>query len=186
MPDATGTPPRDGPATTMSGKDVAAAATLSARYRAVAAKVPLLRAIQDRGEHATGSNEFVVSGRLTRDGRPILANDPHLGLGNPSIFYPIHLQAPGLDVAGEGFAGTPGLAQGANRDIAWGSTTNPMDVTDTYLEQIRPDPAVAQRARHRLRGTAGAGAGDPGDVPGQQRRPGRRWSRRATGSRPRR
>jgi len=141
VPDATGTPPRDGPATTMSGKDVAAAATLSARYRAVAAKVPLLRAIQERGEHATGSNEFVVSGRLTRDGRPILANDPHLGLDNPSIFYPIHLQAPGLDVAGEGFAGTPGVAQGANRDIAWGSTTNPMDVTDTYLEQVRPDPA---------------------------------------------
>ena len=141
VPDATGTPPRDGPATSLSGKDVAAAATLSARYRAVAATVPLLRAIQDRGEHATGSNEFVVSGRLTRDGRPILANDPHLGLSNPSIFYPIHLQAPGLDVAGEGFAGTPGVAQGANRDIAWGSTTNPMDVTDTYLEQVRPDPA---------------------------------------------
>jgi penicillin amidase len=141
VPDATGTPPRDGPARSMSGTDLAAAATLSAKYRAVAAKVPLLKAIQDRGEHATGSNEFVVSGRLTKDGRPILANDPHLGLGSPSIFYPIHLQAPGLDAAGEGFAGTPGLAQGANRDIAWGSTTNPMDVTDTYLERIRPDAA---------------------------------------------
>jgi penicillin G amidase len=142
VPDATGTPPRDGAARAIPQADLAAAARLSARYRAAAAKVPLLKAIQDRGEHATGSNEFVVSGRLTRDGRPILANDPHLGLSNPSIFYPIHLRAPGLDAAGEGFAGTPGLAQGANRDIAWGSTTNPMDVTDTYLEQVRPDPAA--------------------------------------------
>ncbi|HST65944.1 MAG TPA: penicillin acylase family protein, partial [Mycobacteriales bacterium] len=141
VPDATGTPPRDGAARALPERDLAAAARLSARYRAVAATVPLLKAIQDKGEHATGSNEFVVSGRLTKDGRPILANDPHLGLSNPSIFYPIHLRAPGLDVAGEGFAGTPGLAQGANRDIAWGSTTNPMDVTDTYLEQVRPDPA---------------------------------------------
>jgi penicillin amidase len=142
VPDATGTPPRDGVARTVARKDLAAAARLAARYRAAAAKVPLLKAIQDRGEHATGSNEFVVSGRLTTDGRPILANDPHLGLDNPSIFYPVHLQAPGLDAAGEGFAGTPGIAQGANRDIAWGSTTNPMDVTDTYLEQVRPDPAA--------------------------------------------
>jgi penicillin amidase len=141
VPDATGTPPRDGPAPTLDRTDVAAAATLSARYRAAAAKVPLLRAIQQRGEHATGSNEFVVSGRLTKDGNPILENDPHLGLGSPSIFYPIGLAAPGIDAAGEGFAGTPGIAQGANRDIAWGSTTNPMDVTDTYLEQIRPDAA---------------------------------------------
>ena len=140
VPDATGTRPRDGAAQTVPTLE-RAAAVLAARYRAAAAKVPLLKAIQDRGEHATGSNEFVVSGRLTKDGRPILANDPHLGLDNPSIFYPIHLRAPGLDAAGEGFAGTPGLAQGANRDIAWGSTTNPMDVTDTYLEQVRPDPA---------------------------------------------
>ncbi|HEY6747109.1 MAG TPA: penicillin acylase family protein [Mycobacteriales bacterium] len=152
VPDATGTPPRDGTAgpaaaATLSARslpdrNLAAAARLSARYRAAAARVPLLRAIQDRGEHATGSNEFVVSGRLTRDGRPILANDPHLGLDNPSIFYPIHLRAPGLDAAGEGFAGVPGFAQGANRDIAWGSTTNPRDVPDTYLEQVRPDPAA--------------------------------------------
>ena len=43
--------------------------------------------------------------------------------------------------AGEGFAGVPGFAQGQNKWIAWGSTTNPMDVTDTYLEAVRPDPA---------------------------------------------
>ena len=145
VPDATGTPPRDGaPTAAPTAADLrrlAAAARLAARYRAAAAKAPVLAAAMRRGEHATGSNEWAVSGRLTRDGRPILANDPHLGLDNPSIFYPVHLRAPGIDAAGEGFAGVPGLAQGQNAWIAWGSTTNPMDVTDTYVETIRPDSA---------------------------------------------
>ena len=143
VPDATRTPPRDGAARSaaVDRTRLAAAARLAGRYRAAAAKVPLLQEVLDRREHATGSNEWVVSGRHTKDGRPILANDPHLGLSNPSIFYPVHLRAPGLDAAGEGFAGVPGFAQGQNRWIAWGSTTNPMDVTDTYLEAVRPDPA---------------------------------------------
>ena len=143
VPDATRTPPRDGAARTaaVDRTRLAAAARLAGRYRAAAAKVPLLQEVLDRREHATGSNEWVVSGRHTKDGRPILANDPHLGLSNPSIFYPVHLRAPGLDAAGEGFAGVPGFAQGQNTWIAWGSTTNPMDVTDTYLEAVRPDPA---------------------------------------------
>ena len=143
VPDATGTAPRGGPRTRISPDRarLAAAAKLAARYRTAAEKVPLLKAVLERGEHATGSNEWAVSGRHTTDGRPLIANDPHLGLGNPSIFYPIQLRAPGLDAAGEGFAGVPGFAQGANQWIAWGSTTNPMDVTDAYLEAVRPDPA---------------------------------------------
>lgn len=143
VPDATGTPPRDGaaPAAAIDRARLAAAARLAQRYRAAVAKVPVLQQVLERGEHATGSNEWAVSGRHTKDGRPILSNDPHLGLSNPSIFYPVHLRAPGLDAAGEGFAGVPGFAQGQNKWIAWGSTTNPMDVTDTYLEAVRPDPA---------------------------------------------
>lgn len=141
VPDATGTPPRDGAAPRTDTATLASAARISARYREVARRVPLLKAVLERREHATGSNTWAVSGRLTEDGRPLLANDPHLGLDNPSIFYPVGLRAPGIDAAGEGFAGVPGFAQGANRDIAWGSTTNPMDVTDTYLEAVRPDPA---------------------------------------------
>lgn len=122
---------------------LATAARLARRYRATAEQVPLLRATLDRslnGNHATGSNEWVISGRHTKNGRPILANDPHLGLDMPAIFYPIQLRAGALDVTGEGFAGTPGVIQGQNQWIAWGSTTNPMDVTDTYLEAVRPDP----------------------------------------------
>jgi penicillin G amidase len=143
VPDATRTPPRDGAAraAALDRTRLAAAARLAARYRTAVANVPVLRDVLDRREHATGSNEWVVSGRHTEDGRPILANDPHLGLSNPSIFYPVHLRGPGVDAAGEGFAGVPGVAHGQNRWIAWGSTTNPMDVTDTYLEAVRPDPA---------------------------------------------
>lgn len=117
------------------------AAALAGRYRARAEKSPVLRTVLERDEHPTGSNEWVVSGRHTADGRPLLVNDPHLAVDSPSTFYPVHLVAPGIDAAGEGFAGVPAIAHGANRDIAWGSTVNPMDVTDTYLEEIRPDPA---------------------------------------------
>ena len=140
VPDATGTAPRSTRAAGLDRRTLRDAADLSRKYRAAAERTPLLKAVLERGGHATGSNEWAVSGRHTKDGRPILANDPHLGLSSPSIFYPVHLVTPDLDAAGEGFAGVPGFAQGANKWIAWGSTTNPMDVTDTFLEQVRPDP----------------------------------------------
>ncbi|MEN3358773.1 MAG: penicillin amidase [Mycobacteriales bacterium] len=154
VPDATGRPAPAVPAATAGTAAAAAAraaapalataARLARRYRTLAMRVPVLKAALDRnlnGDHATGSNEWVISGRHTRDGRPILANDPHLGLDSPAIFYPIQLTAGALNVAGEGFAGAPGVIQGQNQYIAWGSTTNPMDVTDTYLEAVRPDPS---------------------------------------------
>ena len=59
----------------------------------------------------------------------------------PSTFYPVHLQAGQTDAIGSGFAGTPGVIVGNNRFISWGATVNPMDVTDTYAEQVVPDPA---------------------------------------------
>lgn len=121
------------------GAALAAAAALARQYRTAIRDVPVLAGVLDR-DHTTGSNEWVIAGRHTTDGRPILANDPHLSLSAPSIFYPIGLRGAGFDVAGEGFAGTPGVVLGQNRWIAWGATTNPMDVTDTYLEALRPDP----------------------------------------------
>ena len=68
-----------------------------------------------------------------------MANDPHLALDMPAIFYPLQLRAPGLDVVGESFAGIPGVVLGQNRYLAWGSTTTGYDVSDTYLEQVEPD-----------------------------------------------
>lgn len=86
------------------------------------------------GEPLLGSNAWAVSGRLTKSGKPILANDPHLGFSMPSIWYQVHLKAPGLDVAGGALPGLPGVAIGHNQHIAWGITNLGFDVQDLYQE----------------------------------------------------
>jgi penicillin amidase len=139
VPDATG----PGPAhdLRLAAADVTRLAESARLGKAYAAKIagnPLFTQAE-RANGNQGSNEWAVAGRNTVDGHPIVANDPHLALGEPSTFYPIGLRAPGMDVEGEGFAGTPGVIIGHNRFIAWGATTNPMDVTDTYQEKIVPD-----------------------------------------------
>jgi penicillin G amidase len=116
---------------------LAEAARLGRAYQAKIAGVQLFSLRARSG--AQGSNEWAIAGSNTVDGQPIVANDPHLSLSEPSTFYPIGLRAPGLDVVGEGFAGAPGVIVGHNRDIAWGATVDPMDVTDTYQERVVPD-----------------------------------------------
>jgi penicillin amidase len=101
---------------------------------------PALRQYLDRGNRP-GSNQWAVAGQHTTTGKPLFANDPHLSLGTPSTFYPIHLTAGAFDAMGSGFAGVPFVIVGQNRNIAWGSTVNPMDVTDVYAEQLVPDAA---------------------------------------------
>ena len=124
-----------------AGERLRAAGRLAARYAAVAAKVLLLRQALARDRGQSGSNQWAVSGRVAAGGHPLLANDPHLALDAPSTFYPVHLQAGQTDAIGSGFAGTPGVIVGNNRFISWGATVNPMDVTDTFAEQVVPDPA---------------------------------------------
>lgn len=102
-------------------------------------ELPLFRgALQPRGR-PDGSNEWAVSAERSTSGFPLLANDPHLSLNMPSTFYQVHLRSRDLDVIGGGFAGAPFVIVGHNRFIAWGATTNPMDVTDTFQEQVVPD-----------------------------------------------
>jgi penicillin amidase len=84
------------------------------------------------------SNLWAVSGALAADGRPLLANDPHLALPTPSTFYPMGLELPGEPVFGSSVAGAPGIIHGFNRWIAWGTTNNLVDVTDTFAEQVVP------------------------------------------------
>lgn len=86
-----------------------------------------------------GSNNWVVSGDKTKSGFPLLADDPHLGLSTPSIWYQMHLKSPEQNVGGVIFAGVPGIILGHNEDIAWGVTNVGPDVQDLYIEQPNPD-----------------------------------------------
>jgi penicillin G amidase len=86
-----------------------------------------------------GSNNWVVSGGETASGAPMLADDPHLGMATPSIWYQMHLDAPGYKTSGVIFAGTPGIILGHNDDIAWGVTKVGPDVQQLYLEKRNPD-----------------------------------------------
>jgi penicillin amidase len=103
--------------------------------------VPFLKNTLTRTEQQIGSNEWAVSGSLTRDGRSLVANDPHLGLDLPATFYQVHLvgQQDGFDAIGSSVTGTPWVVLGQNRRVTWGETTTGFDVTDTYLEQLVPD-----------------------------------------------
>ncbi|MCP4361611.1 MAG: penicillin acylase family protein [Chloroflexi bacterium] len=92
------------------------------------------------GEDAfLGSNSWVVSGEHTDTGLPLLANDPHLGIQMPAIWYEIGLHAPGWDVVGFSLPSFPGVVIGHNEDIAWGFTNVGGDVQDLYIEKINPD-----------------------------------------------
>ncbi len=82
------------------------------------------------------SNSWVVSGRYTRSGKPILANDMHLQLQAPPIWQLQALHAPGLDVAGMTLPGVPYVIAGHNRAIAWGFTNAMLDDADLFLERL--------------------------------------------------
>ncbi|GAB4374108.1 MAG: penicillin acylase family protein [Acidobacteriota bacterium] len=113
---------------------------LAAGYTERVKEIPLLEPALTPGRADRGSNEWAVSGALTASGRPLVANDPHLALNTPSTFHQLGLRGPGIDVIGSSFPGTPLIVQGQNPWIAWGSTVNPMDVTDVFQERIVPDP----------------------------------------------
>ena len=92
-----------------------------------------------------GSNNWVVSGAHTATGKPLLANDTHLELMIPSIWYEVHLTAPGWNVKGLTLPGAPMLIIGHNDRIAWGFTNNDADVQDLYIETF--NPAVSDEYR---------------------------------------
>ncbi|MDG4849782.1 penicillin acylase family protein [Peribacillus frigoritolerans] len=86
-----------------------------------------------------GSNNWVVSGKKTKSGQPLLADDPHLGLATPSVWYQMHLEAPSVNVSGVIFAGIPGIILGHNEEVAWGVTNTGPDVQDLYIERRNPE-----------------------------------------------
>ncbi|MBX2894307.1 MAG: penicillin acylase family protein [Cyclobacteriaceae bacterium] len=84
-----------------------------------------------------GSNNWAISGAKTHTGAPILCNDPHLGLSLPSIWYVIHLQAPGVNVMGASLPGSPAVISGFNDSIAWGVTNAQRDLVDWYKIEFK-------------------------------------------------
>ncbi len=101
-----------------------------------------------------GSNNWVVAGTRSSSGKPLLANDPHLGLSAPAIWYFAHLQAPGLNAIGATLPGLPFVVLGRTDKVAWGFTNTGPDVQDLYLEQINPANPLQYRLPDATSGSA--------------------------------
>ncbi|MCY3774608.1 MAG: penicillin acylase family protein, partial [Candidatus Aminicenantes bacterium] len=131
---------------------------LAPAYRADAHALERVRvaAGADRGRDAfarwqdeqdVGSNNWVISGRLSESGYPIMANDPHRAQSAPSLRYWVHLVGPGWNVVGGGEPEIPGVSIGHNEYGAWGLTVFPTDSEDLYVYQT--DPSDPNRYRYR-------------------------------------
>ncbi len=104
-----------------------------------------LNAAPESGVEGVGSNNWVLDGAHTTTGHPLLANDPHLRLTAPSLWYFARLHVPGWNIAGATIPGLPMVVLGQNDQLAWGFTNTGPDVQDLYLERLHPDdPAQYQ------------------------------------------
>lgn len=147
----------------------------------------------ESGVQGVGSNNWVVAGSHSTTGKPLLANDPHLKLSTPALWYFARIEVPGLKVAGATLPGLPGVVLGQNAHIAWGFTNTGPDVQDLYLERIDPNapnryqtptgwaefeafqetiavrgkPPVAMTVRRTRHGPVISDAGTAGDVLGR-------------------
>lgn len=90
-------------------------------------------------EELAASNNWVISAKRTKDGKAMLANDPHLQPRAPGIWYLSHLSTPKMRVSGVTFPGVPGIVLGHNESIAWGATNVGPDVQDLYLETFNAE-----------------------------------------------
>jgi len=84
-----------------------------------------------------GSNNWVISGKHTASGKPLLSNDMHLGLTEPNIWFMADLKAPGFHAAGVTLPGVPFVIAGHNEHVAWGFTALYADVQDIYVENVQ-------------------------------------------------
>jgi penicillin amidase len=99
----------------------------------------------ESGVEGVGSNNWVLAGSRTVSGKPLLANDPHLKLTTPALWYFARLEYPGQKLAGATMPGLPLVVMGQNERIAWGLTNTNPDVQDVYLEQIKVDDPARYR-----------------------------------------
>jgi penicillin G amidase len=117
---------------------------ISIQQSAIQERLAALDELLGPGGTGFGSNNWVISGARTASGKPLLANDPHLGPQMPSIWFEVglHCRPKGdacpLELVGFSFAGAPGVVIGHNDRIAWGFTNVGPDVQDIYIEKINP------------------------------------------------
>ena len=123
--------PKDAPTTLAAMLPIYRRLGLGRLYRALPSAV---------GPHYA-SNNWVVDGKHSASGKPLLANDPHLAFGAPGPWYLARLKTPGQEIAGATAAGVPLVVIGHNDHIAWGFTTTTADVEDLFVEKVDPaDP----------------------------------------------
>jgi penicillin G amidase len=108
-------------------------------YRSLIGRGGFLTLNDDAGEISDpGSNNWVVSGKLSATGKPVVANDPHREVTNPSLRYIVHLNAPGWNVIGAGEPPFVGVALGHNDRLGWGLTIAGNDQEDVFVEETNP------------------------------------------------
>jgi len=96
------------------------------------------QSVLDQEKQIIGSNNWIVSGRYSQSGYPLLANDPHRAISAPSLRYMVHLNAPGWNVVGGGEPTIPGISIGHNEHGAWGLTVFEIDSEDLYVYELNP------------------------------------------------
>ena len=97
-----------------------------------------------------GSNNWVVSGKLSPTGVPIVSNDPHRTIEMPSLRYFVHLVSPGWNVIGGGEPPFVGVDAGSNDHMAWGFTFAGIDMVDTFVEETNPADAEPDALQGRV------------------------------------
>ena len=113
-----------------------------ALYAQLAPAATALLAMSPANDYANGSNSWVVSGAQSETGKPLLANDPHLGLQAPSLWYLAHVSSPAGNFIGGTLPGVPFIVLGRNDHLAWSFTTTLGDTQDLFVERVVPgDPA---------------------------------------------
>ncbi len=131
--------PKDAP-TILSQAMNSAVATRNSQFatRNLLTLASQLESTFTHGGSEVGSNDWTIGGARTESGKPILADDPHLGASIPSVWYLAEMQGDTLHSIGATFPGLPAIVIGHNESIAWGVTNLNPDVQDLYIEKINP------------------------------------------------
>ena len=119
---------------------------IASAYRSEETSAGLARAevvpdqrLEDWVARGFGSNNWVVGGKRTLSGYPMLANDPHRAVSIPALRYVVHLVGPGWNAIGSGEPTVPGVSMGHNEHGAWGLTIHGRDMEDLYVYDTNPD-----------------------------------------------